>query len=265
MPPRKFKTDHRRGGGSGSKHVSSFDEVKARNAGEESAYDKARAARAGKASKEEEEEESAEEEKQVRKPQRAEAFGEVCNPNAAGYAHVDKHGVELTRKQREEIEKQAARRRYEELHKAGKTDEAKADLKRLEEVKKRREDAAKKRAEEAAKPAPEEDAKAVGRAALMKNLKEVMGKADDDKDSKDAKESKEAAPAAKGGYGSDDKEAAKESKDEAGPKKQTINGADLADVYSFVATDEKVKEEGSRFQATDGSIEACRAAEADFM
>eukprot|EP00435_Cladocopium_sp_Y103_P057824 s1099_g20.t1 len=41
MPPRKFKTDHRRGGGASGKHVSSFDEVKARNAGEESAYDKA--------------------------------------------------------------------------------------------------------------------------------------------------------------------------------------------------------------------------------
>ena len=51
--------------------------------------------------------------------QRDEAFGEVCNPNAGGYAHVDKHGVELTRKQREELDRQAARRRYEELHKAG--------------------------------------------------------------------------------------------------------------------------------------------------
>merc|ERR1719421_2580686 len=56
-----------------------------------------------------------------------------------------KDGVELTRKQREEIEKAAARRRYEEAHKAGKTDEAKADLKRLEEVKKRREEAAAKK------------------------------------------------------------------------------------------------------------------------
>lgn len=258
MPPRKFKTDHRRGGGASSKHVSSFDEVKARNAGEESAYDKARAARAGKAK--EEEEEASEEEKPVRKPQRADVFGEVCNLNAAGYAHVDKHGVELTRKQREELEKQAARRRYEELHKAGKTAEAQADLKQLEEVKKRREEAAKKKAEEAAKPPPEEDAKAIGRAALMKNLKAVMGKDNDDKESK---ETKEAVPAA--AKGSEEKEASMDSKEEAGPKKQTINGADIADVYSFVATEQKVKEEGGRFEATDGSIEACRAAEADFM
>ncbi|CAK9053034.1 28 kDa heat- and acid-stable phosphoprotein (PDGF-associated protein) (PAP) (PDGFA-associated protein 1) (PAP1) [Durusdinium trenchii] len=245
MPPRKFKTDHRRGGG--SKHVSSFEEVKARNAGEESAYDKARAARAGRA-KEEEAEESEEEAKPVRKP-RDEVFGEVCNPNAGGYAHVDKHGVELTRKQREEIERQAARRRYEELHKAGKTAEAQADMKRLEEVKKRREEAARKREEEAAaKESKAQDAKEVGKAAVMKELKQAMGKEED----------KEAAPA-KG----DEKEPSKDT--EAGYKKQTINGADVADVYSFVSNEKKVKEDSNKNKATDGSIEACRAAEADFM
>merc|ERR1712228_418874 len=64
---------------------------------------------------------------------------------------VEKDGIgELSRKQREEIEKEQARRRYEQLHKEGKTDEAKADLARLEEVKKRREEAAAKKAEEAA-------------------------------------------------------------------------------------------------------------------
>mmetsp|Transcript_4547 Transcript_4547/g.10643 ORF Transcript_4547/g.10643 Transcript_4547/m.10643 type:complete len:264 (+) Transcript_4547:113-904(+) len=263
MPPRKYKTDHRRGGGAGSKHVSSFDEVKARNAGEESAYDKARAARAPAApaapKKKEEVEESEESEEEEVKPgrkQKSEVFGEVCNPNAAGYNHVDKHGVELTRKQREEIDRQAARRRYEELHKAGKTAEAQADLKRLEEVKKRREEAARKRAEEQAAKAgaskdPKEDAKAVGKAALMKELKQAMGKEED-----------EAAPKSK-----DEQEPAEAQKegDTASPKKKLMNGADLADVYSFVASDTKVKEEGTRFKETDGTIEACRAAEADFM
>lgn len=259
MPPRKFKTDHRRGGG--AKHVSSFDEVKARNAGGESAYDMARAARMNKKKEEESEEESEEEVKPARKP-RDDAFGEVCNPNAAGYNHVDKHGVELTRKQREELEKQAARRRYEELHKAGKTDEAKADLKRLEEVKKRREEAAKKRAEEqaAASATPQEDAKAVGKAALMKELKQAMGKEEEaPPKSKDEKDEKPKDVLFEPPAETEEKE------ESSAPKKKLMNGADLADVYSFVSSDDKVKEEGSRFKETDGSIEACRAAEADFM
>merc|ERR1711920_966082 len=82
------------------------------------------------------------------------------NPNAKA-RNEDKDGVEMTRKQREELEKQRARRAYEQLHKEGKTDEAKADLARLEEVKKRREEAAIKKAEEAeaAKQAEEEKKK----------------------------------------------------------------------------------------------------------
>merc|ERR1719401_1010411 len=86
-----------------------------------------------------------------------------------------KDGVDLTRKQREELEKAAARRRYEELHKQGKTEEAKADLARLEEVKKRREAAEKKRKEEeeAARLAEEEKKKTKN--VLAESLKEAMG------------------------------------------------------------------------------------------
>jgi len=277
MPPRKYKVDHRRGGG--GKHVSGADDVKARNEGEESAYDKARTARAegrsaggegggyAKGKKDESEEESEEEEKQEEKqkpvkPAKKEApdpFGEVCNPNAAGHGHIDKTGVqELTRRQREEIEKEKARRRYEELHKAGKTDEAKADLARLEEVKKRRADAAakKKAEEEAVAPPTKEDARAIGRAALIGELKASMGD--------------EASSSA--GRGKSDKVSKKEKKDKDndddakdGSKKKSMNGADVSDIYSFVSSSDKVKEEGSRFQVTDGTIEACREAEADFM
>ena len=50
---------------------------------------------------------------------------------------------------REEIEKQEAKRRYQELHMAGKTEEAQADLARLAIIRKQREEAAKKKAEEA--------------------------------------------------------------------------------------------------------------------
>jgi len=180
---------------------------------------------------------------------------EVCNPNAAGHGHVDQTGVELTRRQREEIEKERARRRYEELHKAGKTDEAKADLARLEEVKKRREEAAKKKAEkEAAEKEEKMDAKAVGKAALLKELKGAGSEASRKTGSK--KEGKEKEK--------DEKDKVDEKEGEE-PKKKVMNGADVADIYSFVSDEKKVKEEGSRFKATDGSIEACREAEADFM
>ncbi|ALC48987.1 CG4438 [Drosophila busckii] len=66
---------------------------------------------------------------------------------------------ELSRREREQIEKQKARQRYEKLHAAGKTTEAKADLARLALIRQQREEAAAKReaekkaAETAKKPA----------------------------------------------------------------------------------------------------------------
>lgn len=52
---------------------------------------------------------------------------------------------ELTRREREAIEKEQARQRYEKLHAEGKTDEARADLARLAIIKKQREEAARKK------------------------------------------------------------------------------------------------------------------------
>lgn len=52
---------------------------------------------------------------------------------------------ELSRREREAIEKEQARKRYEKLHAEGKTDEARADLARLAIIKKQREEAAKKK------------------------------------------------------------------------------------------------------------------------
>ena len=49
---------------------------------------------------------------------------------------------------REAIEKEQARQRYEKLHAEGKTDEARADLARLAIIKKQREEAAKKKDQE---------------------------------------------------------------------------------------------------------------------
>ncbi|KAJ8254268.1 hypothetical protein COCON_G00208800 [Conger conger] len=54
----------------------------------------------------------------------------------------------LSRREREEIEKQKAKERYMKMHLAGKTDQAKADLARLAIIKKQREDAARKKEEE---------------------------------------------------------------------------------------------------------------------
>lgn len=56
--------------------------------------------------------------------------------------------TELSRKEREEIQRQEAARRYQQLHAQGKTDEARADLARLAIVRKQREEAARKRDEE---------------------------------------------------------------------------------------------------------------------
>ncbi|XP_012670084.1 pdgfa associated protein 1a [Clupea harengus] len=76
---------------------------------------------------------------------------EIENPNRASQkskkvTEVDVAAPrELSRREREEIEKQQAKERYMKLHLEGKTDQARADLARLAIIKKQREDAAKKR------------------------------------------------------------------------------------------------------------------------
>ncbi|XP_036409030.1 pdgfa associated protein 1b isoform X1 [Megalops cyprinoides] len=55
---------------------------------------------------------------------------------------------QLSRREREEIEKQKAKERYMKMHLAGKTDQAKADLARLAIIRKQREEAARKKEEE---------------------------------------------------------------------------------------------------------------------
>lgn len=78
----------------------------------------------------------------------------IENPNRATKAvkKVDaidtEEKVPLSRREREEIEKQRAREHYQKLHAQGKTEEARADLARLAIIKKQREEAAKKREEE---------------------------------------------------------------------------------------------------------------------
>eukprot|EP00932_Pfiesteria_piscicida_P022339 SRR837773.9098.p3 GENE.SRR837773.9098~~SRR837773.9098.p3 ORF type:complete len:163 (+),score=89.02 SRR837773.9098:320-808(+) len=57
----------------------------------------------------------------------------------------------LTRKQKEELEEQRLAREKEQAEKALATDQSKADMERLAEIRKKREEAAKKREEEKAK------------------------------------------------------------------------------------------------------------------
>lgn len=79
---------------------------------------------------------------------------EIENPNRAAQKSKKVTQIEfdepkqLSRREREEIEKQKAKERYMKMHLAGKTDQAKADLARLAIIRKQREDAARKKEEE---------------------------------------------------------------------------------------------------------------------
>jgi len=77
---------------------------------------------------------------------------------------------ELSRREREAIEKEQARQRYEKLHAEGKTDEARADLARLAIIRKQREDAAKKKLQEK----EEKDAKVAEAEAARKKAMEAQ-------------------------------------------------------------------------------------------
>lgn len=232
MPPRKKTTNHRAKGG---KHISSIDEVMERNAREQDSDEEGKGGGKGytaskpkaKAAEEGSSEEASGDEKAKPKATAKKTGlggGEVSNPNATR-RNEDVEGVELTRKQREEIDKAAAQRRYQELHKQGKTDEAKADLARLEEVKKRREEAAKKRAEEEAK-AKEAEAEKNRSRGMAPEVKDALG-------------GKAARTGAR--------------------VKNDVN------LYSYVDGAGEKPADKPTVAALDGSIESCRNEEDDFM
>lgn len=103
----------------------------------------------GEGSSGSEDESSSDDEPQKRKG--VEGLIEIENPNRVAQkskkvVEIDvSEPKELSRREREEIEKQKAKERYMKLHLEGKTDQAKADLARLAIIKKQREDAARKR------------------------------------------------------------------------------------------------------------------------
>lgn len=93
----------------------------------------------------------------------------------------------LTRKQREELERQAEERKEQEAIKNGETEQAAADMERLAEIRKRREEAAKKREqdqEEAKKRAAAEEAKAAEKAKQRAVAEQVAKFATAGKDGK---------------------------------------------------------------------------------
>nr|XP_020476049.1 28 kDa heat- and acid-stable phosphoprotein-like [Monopterus albus] len=102
-------------------------------------------------SSESEEESSSDDESESRRRSGVEGLIEIENPNRASQkdkkvTEVDVSAPrELSRREREEIEKQKSKERYMKLHLEGKTEQARADLARLAIIKKQREEAAKKR------------------------------------------------------------------------------------------------------------------------
>ncbi|KFK31498.1 hypothetical protein AALP_AA6G120200 [Arabis alpina] len=114
---------------------------------------------------EEESEEESEDEADVKKKGH-EALIEVDNPNRAKPKTLKARDLdaskttELSRREREELEKQRAHERYMRLQEQGKTEQARKDLDRLALIRQQREEAAKKREEEkAARDAKKVDAR----------------------------------------------------------------------------------------------------------
>ncbi|EQC38114.1 hypothetical protein SDRG_04544 [Saprolegnia diclina VS20] len=172
---KKAKSSKRNSAKGGSrKFVTSFEEMEARNKVEEVKQEKRRARRDDDEEGSSDEEggadgdldvvfEEAEEEKpaaeavRAPKPKGVQSLIQVQNPNLQNASNKvmkakdmvgDAEPQQLTRREREAIEKEAKAAAYMKRHLAGETAEAKKDLSRLEEVRKRREDAARRKKEE---------------------------------------------------------------------------------------------------------------------
>ncbi|KAI4371747.1 hypothetical protein MLD38_010063 [Melastoma candidum] len=141
----------------GRRQFSSPDELRAGTSSRPRTFKQAQAEPVQEESEEDSGEESAEEiDDQETKPKGSQSVIEVENPNLvkaknlkAKDADVGKV-TELSRREREEIEKQRAHERYMRLQEQGKTEQAQKDLERLALIRRQRADAAKKREEEKA-------------------------------------------------------------------------------------------------------------------
>jgi len=114
----------------------------------------------------EESEEESEEEEESSKMKGTQGVIQIDNPNLVKAKTVKAKDVdmekpaELSRREREELEKQKAHERYLKLQEQGKTEQSKKDLERLALIRQQRLEAAKKREEEkAAKDAKKVEAR----------------------------------------------------------------------------------------------------------
>ncbi|XP_009792986.1 uncharacterized protein [Nicotiana sylvestris] len=107
-------------------------------------------------SEESEEESEEDSDGETEKRKGTEGIIEIQNPNLVKPKNVKAKNVdiekttELSRREREEIEKQQAHERYMRLQEQGKTEQARKDLDRLALIRQQRAEAAKKREEEKA-------------------------------------------------------------------------------------------------------------------
>jgi hypothetical protein len=130
------------------------------------------AAKEESSSSAEEESSSSEEEDENAKKKGVAGMIEIENPNRVKktmkkVSQLDNEVAakpQLSRREREEIDKAKAKAHYQKQHAAGKTDEARADLARLAIIRKQREDAAAKRTADQA----EKDAAAKAKADAKK-------------------------------------------------------------------------------------------------
>ncbi|KAJ3089403.1 heat- and acid-stable phosphoprotein [Quaeritorhiza haematococci] len=108
-------------------------------------------------SEEEGSEEESEEEETVKKPAKVQPVIQVANPNRSAKQNLKLSELsggaeprEMSRREREAMEKARKQANYWKATMEGKTEEARADLARLAIIRKQREEAARKREEEAA-------------------------------------------------------------------------------------------------------------------
>ncbi|KAF9281809.1 hypothetical protein BGZ68_006416 [Mortierella alpina] len=151
----KFKKPQRGGGRTFSRrieavHTNGVSAYRDREESGDSSAESSEASESGSGS----ESESEEEEVVVAKKPASAAAIDVSNPNRAAGSRIMKASdlttpIEMSRKEREAAEKEAAKQKYWKLHQEGKTDQAKADMARLAVIRQKREEAAAQRLAEA--------------------------------------------------------------------------------------------------------------------
>ncbi|KAF9099098.1 hypothetical protein BGX29_007052 [Mortierella sp. GBA35] len=150
----KFKKPQRGGGRTFSRrieavHTNGNSAYRDRQESEEDS-----SAESSEASGSESESESEEEVVVAKKQPASVVASDIANPNRAAGNRIMKASdlttpIEMSRKEREAAEKEAAKQKYWKLHQEGKTDQAKADMARLAIIRQKREEAAAQRLAEA--------------------------------------------------------------------------------------------------------------------